>query len=164
MMISLRTSSAAETAAVGLALAEVVGAGDLILLCGDLGAGKTNLVKGFGRGLGVTDAITSPTFTLVREYQGRLRLYHLDVYRFERIDEVADLGLAEMLDDDSVTVIEWGDTIARALHQDFLEVHLHLGDDDAERLIQLVPVGSRWSARSRLLGDTLAPWRTTEDG
>lgn len=162
-MISLRTASAVETAAVGDALARVVAAGDLILLCGDLGAGKTSLVKGFGRGLGISDAITSPTFTLVREYEGNLRLYHLDVYRFERIEEVADLGLAEMLDDGSVTVIEWGDTISTALPQDFLEVHVHLGDDDEERLIRLVAVGNRWAARNRALAEALAPWRIGED-
>lgn len=143
----------------GAVLAEVVVAGDLVLLCGDLGAGKTVLAQSFGRALGITEPITSPTFTLARQYDGRLRLYHLDVYRFEQLDEVADLGLAEMLDDESVTVIEWGDTITPALPQDFLEIHLHHTDADDERVIELVPVGTRWSARMRLLAERTAAWR-----
>ena len=158
----LRTQGSAETAALGRALAELVVGGDLVLLCGDLGAGKTVLAQGLGAGLGVTDPITSPTFTLVREYEGRVRLYHLDVYRLEHLEEATELGLSELLDDGSVTVIEWGDVIAPALPQDYLELHLHLGEGDDERLIDVVAVGSRWSARRRRLGELWATW-TVED-
>ena len=139
-------------------VSEFVVAGDLVLLCGELGAGKTIFAKGFGLGLGVTEPITSPTFTLVREYDGRLRMYHLDVYRLDHLDEVVDLGLAELLDDGSVTLIEWGDVISPALLPDYLEIHLHMGEGDADRLIEMVPVGTRWSARRRTLGEALAQW------
>ena len=87
------TSSASATADLAAALAELAQPGDLLLLAGDLGAGKTAFCQGFGRGLGVDEQITSPTFTLVQSYTGRLDLYHLDVYRLEQLDEVVDLGL-----------------------------------------------------------------------
>lgn len=154
----LRTATPEDTAALGRALAELVVGGDLVLLCGDLGAGKTVFAKGLGVGLGVPEPITSPTFTLVREYEGRLRLYHLDVYRLEHLEEAAELGLSELLDDGSVTLIEWGDVISPALPQDYLELHLHLGEADDERLIDVVAVGTRWSARQRVLAEVWAPW------
>ena len=135
---------------------------DLVVLSGDLGAGKTTFCQGFGRGLGVDEQITSPTFTLVRSYTGRLDLYHLDVYRLDQFEEVADLGLSELLDDDSVTLIEWGDQILPALPQDYLEVRISLGEGDDDRTIELTPVGGRWSARQRALAVAVAPW--ADDG
>ena len=134
-MIHARTTSAEETAALAATLADLAVSGDLILLSGDLGAGKTAFAKGFGAALGVTEPITSPTFTLVREYRGRMKLYHLDVYRLDQIEEALDLGLAELLDDDAVTLIEWGEPILPALPADYLEIRLELGDDDDERFL-----------------------------
>src|SRR6478736_9760431 len=152
------TSSAAATSDLAAALAELAQPSDLLLLTGDLGAGKTAFCQGFGRGLGIDEQITSPTFTLVRSYTGRLDLYHLDVYRLEQLDEVVDLGLSELLDDGSVTVIEWGDVIAPVLPQDYLEIRLHIGEGDDDRVIELEPVGQRWSARMRALTTAIAPW------
>ena len=152
------TSSASATADLAAALAELAQPFDLLLLTGDLGAGKTAFCQGFGRGLGIDEQITSPTFTLVRSYTGRLDLYHLDVYRLEQLEEVVDLGLSELLDDGSVTVIEWGDVIAPALPQDYLEVRIRLGAGDDERVLDLQPVGQRWSARMRALTTALSPW------
>ena len=100
----------------------------MIVLAGDLGAGKTAFVQGFGRGLGVTERITSPTFTLVHVYEGRLPVHHLDVYRLEQLSEALDLGLPEMLDEGGVVLIEWGDAILPVLPHDFLEVRLTFGD------------------------------------
>ena len=88
MTLTAATSSVDETRALGAALAELARPGDVLLLCGDLGAGKTAFTQGYGRGLGVTDPITSPTFTLASRYDGRLELNHLDVYRLEQLDEV----------------------------------------------------------------------------
>lgn len=160
-MIELRSASPADTASIGGAVAGVVVPGDVVLLCGDLGAGKTVLAKAFGAALGVAEPITSPTFTIVRQYDGRLRLYHLDVYRIEVADDLAELGLAELLDEGAVVLIEWGDAIAASLPQDFLEVHLHLGDGDDDRRLELVTVGPRWQARLRVLRERTGRWAAT---
>ncbi|HKY15511.1 MAG TPA: tRNA (adenosine(37)-N6)-threonylcarbamoyltransferase complex ATPase subunit type 1 TsaE [Microthrixaceae bacterium] len=157
-VIVARTDAPGATADLAAAIAELAQPADLVLLTGDLGAGKTAFCQGFGRGLGIDEQITSPTFTLVRSYTGRLDLYHLDVYRLEQIEDVADLGLNELLDDDAVTLIEWGDVIAPVLPQDYLEVRIRLGDGDEERSLELHPVGARWSARMRALTTALTPW------
>jgi len=158
-MIFARTTSADDTKALAAALAELARPGDLLLLAGDLGAGKTAFTQGFGAALGVEERITSPTFTLANTYAGRLELNHLDVYRLDAVNEVLDLGVPEMLDDGGVTVIEWGDTVAPALPSDYLEVRFTFTDGaDDERILELVPVGSRWMARTRALAAALAPW------
>lgn len=157
-MIIAFTSSAAESKQLAAAIAELARPGDIILLAGDLGAGKTAFAQGFGAALGVDMPITSPTFTLVNQYRGRLELFHLDVYRLDQVDEVLDLGLAEMLDEGGVTVIEWGDTIIPALPADFLEVRMRIGEGDDDRMFEIQMVGPRWSARNRALGTALAPW------
>jgi len=159
-VIVVHTDSAAATAHLAAAIAELARPTDLLLLSGDLGAGKTAFTQGFGRGLGVSEQITSPTFTLVRSYEGRLTLHHLDIYRLS-IDEVVDLGLNEMLDGDAVTLIEWGDVIAPLLGADRLEVRLRLGDGDDDRVIELEPVG-RWAARERAVRAAVAPWCVEE--
>ena len=108
---------------------------------------------------GVTGPITSPTFTLAREHQGRrLRLHHLDVYRLEQLEEVLDVGLPDLLDDEAVTVIEWGDAIIPALPNDYLEIRLVFLDDDDDRELQLSVVGPTWSGRTRALAQALSPW------
>lgn len=146
-MIRLSTSSADETRAVAARLADLLDGGDLILLAGELGAGKTTFVQGLGRALGVAEPITSPTFTLAREYRGELLLHHLDVYRLEHITEVLDLALPELLDSPAVTLIEWGDAIIPALPADYLEVRLEYGDTEDDRILTLRCVGNRWAAR-----------------
>lgn len=158
-MLVARTSDVAETRALASALAELARAGDLLLLSGDLGAGKTAFAQGFGKGLGIDEPITSPTFTLAREYQGeRLRLHHLDVYRMEAMAEVFDVDLPELLDDEAVVLVEWGDAIAAAVPVDYLEIQLHLGDSDDERRVELRPVGPSWAARSKAVGTAVSPW------
>jgi tRNA threonylcarbamoyladenosine biosynthesis protein TsaE len=157
-MIIAFTSSAKESSLLAASIAELVRAGDLVLLAGDLGAGKTTFAQGFGAALGVSERITSPTFMLVNQYSGRLELNHLDVYRLDQVTEVLDLGLAEMLDDGGVTIIEWGDTIIPALPADYLEVRLRLGEGDDDRVVEIHLVGPRWSARTRALTTALRPW------
>jgi tRNA threonylcarbamoyladenosine biosynthesis protein TsaE len=153
--LHLATGDAEQTRRLGSALAELARPGDVFLLLGDLGAGKTVLVQGLGAGLGVHEVITSPTFALVQSYEGRLGLHHLDVYRLEQVNEALDLGLAELLDDDAVVVVEWGDRIAPVLPQDYLEVRMGYGAGPDDRTVELVPVGSRWSARRRALASLL---------
>jgi tRNA threonylcarbamoyladenosine biosynthesis protein TsaE len=158
MTLVVTTKSVDQTRDLAAALAELARAGDVILLAGDLGAGKTAFVQGFGRGLGITDPITSPTFTLAHEYEGRLRVHHVDVYRLENLSEVFDIGLPELLDDDAVVIVEWGDAIVPAIPKDYLEVRIELGDGEDDRTITLRAVGQRWSARQRALTAATQPW------
>jgi tRNA threonylcarbamoyladenosine biosynthesis protein TsaE len=157
-MIEATTTSVAQTRELAAALAELARPEDLLLLAGELGAGKTAFAQGFGKALGVEERITSPTFTLVSQYRGRLALNHLDVYRLEQLEEVHDLGLGELLDEDGVTLIEWGDAILPALPASYLELRFAFGSGDDDRVITLIPVGRRWTARTRALTTALAPW------
>ncbi len=158
-MITALTKSADDTRDLGAALASLTRSGDVILLSGDLGAGKTTFAQGFGRGLGVEDNVVSPTFTLMRNYLGRLPLVHCDVYRLDHLQEVIDLGLPELLDEGGVALVEWGDVVASALPADFLEVQLDFGDGDDDRRVQLRPVGVSWSARVGPLRSALERWQ-----
>jgi tRNA threonylcarbamoyladenosine biosynthesis protein TsaE len=154
--VSVVTRSAEETRGVGRALGSVLATGDLVLLAGDLGAGKTQLAKGIADALGVAEPVVSPTFTLAREYAGRVRMLHVDVYRLDRAQELIDLGLEED-GDDAVTVIEWGDVAGVHLPHERLEVRLErlasdatAGTDvdaDDHRLVTITPRGPAWSAR-----------------
>jgi tRNA threonylcarbamoyladenosine biosynthesis protein TsaE len=153
-----RTVSVDETRGLAAAIAELAIPGDLLLLGGDLGAGKTAFVQGFGAGLGVTEPITSPTFTLAQEYRGRLRVHHLDVYRLDHLAEVMDLGLPELLDDEGVVLIEWGEAVLPALPTDYLQVGLSFGLGDDERCITLRQVGPSWGSRRDALAKAIAPW------
>ncbi len=149
--MELCSRSAGETEGFGARLAELLTAGDVVVLTGDLGTGKTVLAKGIGRGLGVTEPIVSPTFTIVREYEGDIPLQHLDVYRLDHLQEAIDLGLDELLDGDAVTVVEWGEAVGALLPADRLEVLFTLPPpeeaDDDTRVIELRPAGPSWEAR-----------------
>ena len=129
-MWSVELNSPEETTALGRRIGEVVRAGDLIALNGDLGAGKTALSQGVGRGLGVTGPITSPTFVIICCYEmGRLPLYHADLYRLGDGSELQELGLDEMMLGDGVTLIEWASRFDEELPEDRLNVTIeHVGD------------------------------------
>ena len=150
-VISLATTSADETGDLARALAAAAEPGDVLVLVGDLGAGKTAFSKAYGAALGIEEPMTSPTFTLARQYEGRLTLHHLDVYRLEQMAEVLDLDLPDLLDSGGVVLIEWGDAILPMLPADFLEVRFTFGDGDDDREIELRPIGDRWSARAEQL-------------
>lgn len=162
MSLVVRTTSVEETRELGEALAPLARPGDVVVLAGDLGAGKTAFVQGFGRGLGVTERITSPTFTLVHVYDGRLPVHHLDVYRLDQISEALDLGLSEMLDEPGVVLIEWGDAITPVLPHDYLEAQLTFGEGDDDRSLTLRAVGSGWASRQRDIAAAVARWRPAE--
>src|SRR4051794_21829521 len=131
-LLELRTTSVAGTHAVAAAIAELSRAGDLLVLAGEMGAGKTAFAQGFGQALGVTDPITSPTFTLVHSYDsGRVVLHHADLYRLDRMAEVADLALGELLEDHAIVLVEWGDVVGNTLGP-----HLEV------RLLRVDPSGS----------------------
>lgn len=157
-----RTKSVDETRTLAAAVAQLAAVGDLFLLAGDLGAGKTAFVQGFGRALGVTEPITSPTFTLVQRYEGQLVIHHMDVYRLEQTHEVLDLGFGEMLDD-GVVLVEWGDAVVPVMPRDYLDVRLGFSDGDGDdvRIVTVRPVGPRWSARWPAVLDAVSPWVDT---
>ncbi len=163
-MISALTKSAEDTRELAGALAGVVRPGDVILLGGDLGAGKTTFVQGFGRALGVEEVITSPTFTLVRTYRGRLELVHADLYRLDHLKEVVDLGLPELLDEGAVAVVEWGDVAGSIVSPEFLEVRMELGGSEDERRIEVSWVGEAWSGRASAVSRALERWRSARSG
>ncbi len=149
------TESALETLEIAARVGAVLRAGDLVVLEGGLGAGKTVFAKGVARALGVTDTVVSPTFTIVREYRGRMPLVHVDVYRLDTIQEVEDLGIDEIIADDRVTLVEWGDVIAFVLPAERLIIRLELGERDDSRRITALPIGARWADRADALAAAL---------
>lgn len=157
-MIEATTKSADDTRELAAQIAGLAKPGDLLLLAGDMGAGKTTFTQGFGKALGVSEQVTSPTFTLVRNYEARIPLLHVDAYRLESLQEVIDLGLHELLDEGAVALIEWGDIIAPVLPTDFLEIRMEFGAADDDRRLRLRSVGQPWAARMTLLGRALDRW------
>ncbi len=163
--VEVSTADAEATRNVGAVVAGLMRAGDVVILTGGLGAGKTTLTQGLGAGLRVRGGVTSPTFVISRVHPslgGGPALVHVDAYRLGDGAELDDLDLDAFVDD-AVTVVEWGEGIAEALADDRLRVHIARSrGDDAEdgRTIKVIPVGARWygaGVRSRLLGRTSSP-------
>jgi tRNA threonylcarbamoyladenosine biosynthesis protein TsaE len=160
--LTCRTASPEATRALAAAIATELRPGDAVALAGELGAGKTCFVQGAARGLGVAVPVTSPTFVLVKTYEGgRLPIVHCDVYRLDRLHDVLDLG-DEVLAPDVVTFVEWGDAIAPLLPEDRLELELVLADGatsdgDPPRLVRVRTLGA-WRDRLAALTEVLAPW------
>ncbi|MEO7804387.1 MAG: tRNA (adenosine(37)-N6)-threonylcarbamoyltransferase complex ATPase subunit type 1 TsaE [Actinomycetota bacterium] len=147
---TIEARSADETRRLAVALSPVLVPGDLIVLAGDLGSGKTTFVQGIAAGLGITEQVTSPTFILMKEYSGgRYPFMHLDIYRLGRYQELIDLGYDEFLDPSYVLAVEWGDMIEPMLPQEHLRVSFAYSDndDDSTRRISLSSKGSRWVER-----------------
>jgi tRNA threonylcarbamoyladenosine biosynthesis protein TsaE len=157
--IDLVTRAADETRKAAAALAELLGPGDVVSLTGELGAGKTAFVQGAAKALGVNDPVVSPTFVLVREYRGDMPIYHIDVYRLERLQEVHDLGFEDFLGPGGLVFVEWGDAIEALLPDSHLRVELRTEDEDT-RLIRVSARGPAWAARWERLEGILQPWRT----
>jgi tRNA threonylcarbamoyladenosine biosynthesis protein TsaE len=158
MTPALRTETHSTDATLALAasIGELFRLGDVVVLAGDLGSGKTTFAKGVGRALAVGEPVVSPTFTIVRQYEGRVRLVHVDVYRLDHVQELHDLGLEELIDDDAVTLVEWGDVIGAYLPPERLEVRLEAGAGDDDRVVTVVPRGPSWLAREDALAAVLA--------
>ena len=159
-MISLLVQSIADTHGVAAAIAQLSRTSDIIVLAGEMGAGKTAFAQGFGAALGVDEPITSPTFTLVHTYDtGRVTLHHADLYRLDKMSEVSDLALHEMVDEDGVMLVEWGD-VASELLGDHLEVFLRHNPEhaDNERSVVVHSVGTQWASRLERLKTALTLW------
>jgi tRNA threonylcarbamoyladenosine biosynthesis protein TsaE len=172
--LELVTTDADQTRSLARAMARLCRPGDIVLLAGDLGAGKTTFAQGFGAGLGIHEVITSPTFTLVRQYPvgratgpdrgsgaGIRTLLHADVYRLDHLAEIADLGLGELVEDGGVALVEWGDAARPVLGRGSLGVRLTVDDaDEDQRLIDIEPTDDVWTARWPALLAAVEPWLT----
>lgn len=136
--------SEAQTRRLGARLAPFLQPGDVLALLGDLGSGKTRWIQGVCQGLGVTDPVISPTFTLVNEYRGRCPIYHIDLYRLADAAETATFGLEDYLYGSGISLIEWADRAKNLLPNDYLTVELyHL--EETKRRVVLRPFGQRFT-------------------
>ena len=155
--LSVVTRSPEETRILGASLAPSLLPGDVISLSGDLGAGKTVFVQGLATALGVSDRVTSPTFTIVHEYDGRYPIMHLDVYRLDSFQELLDLGFEEYFDPRAVVLIEWGDAIEQLLPRRHLRIELRRPADpevEDDRTIVFRPRGEEWVRKVLAMRDT----------
>lgn len=151
-----RSASAEETAALGEKLAALLEPGDVVVLDGDLGAGKTQFSKGVAAGLGVAEEVTSPTFPILLEYEGsRLPLFHFDLYRLSHEDELEDVDFFGVLESDGVSLVEWGGKFPDALPEERLDVFIRLGADGG-RVLELAGVGRRGAELARAFEGRLA--------
>ena len=136
-----------ETISFGYKIGTLLEAGDVLLMAGDLGAGKTTFTKGIGKALGIKRTINSPTFTIVKEYSGTLDLYHLDLYRLDGLGN--DFDLEEYFTKDGVVVCEWPNNVNEILPKEYLLIEIFRGEGD-ERIFKLTPYGDRYQ---KLVGD-----------
>ena len=141
--LALITHTPEQTREIGIDIGRLAQAGDLILLVGDLGTGKTCLAQGIGRGVGFEGSVSSPSFVLIREYPARLTLYHIDLYRLDDIEEIAELGLDDYLLQEGLCVIEWADKAPDFLPNDRLVIRLeHL--EENQRRLEFQAYGTRY--------------------
>ncbi|GAB4284235.1 MAG: tRNA (adenosine(37)-N6)-threonylcarbamoyltransferase complex ATPase subunit type 1 TsaE [Coriobacteriia bacterium] len=150
--LAFTSRSAEDTRDLGRALAMALQPDDVVTLTGDLGAGKTRLTQGVATGLGVAEAVTSPTFNILLEHRGSLTLYHFDLYRLERADQLEDIAFWETLEAGGVSMIEWGERFPEALPDDHLAVVITIEPDGSRRLVP--------EARGERAAQLLARWES----
>jgi tRNA threonylcarbamoyladenosine biosynthesis protein TsaE len=134
IMSCINVSNQKELEEIAEKLGKLVNSGDVICMVGDLGAGKTTFIQALAIGLGVKDYVTSPTFTLINEYEGRIPLYHFDVYRINHIDEMENLGYEEYFYGDGVCAIEWADLIKDILPYDYLWIEIKITGAESRQI------------------------------
>ncbi|HEU5307016.1 MAG TPA: tRNA (adenosine(37)-N6)-threonylcarbamoyltransferase complex ATPase subunit type 1 TsaE [Acidimicrobiia bacterium] len=147
MTLHTTTHDAAQTHALGQRIGALLRAGDVVVLDGDLGTGKTVLAKGIAVALGIDEPVVSPTFTVVREYDAPTPLVHVDVYRLDHLQELHDLGFDDLVGGEAVTLVEWGDRVSAALPRDRLRVLLEPGEGDDDRVVSIDAAGTAWGER-----------------
>lgn len=144
-MMQIKINGLEETKEFGIKLGKLLNGGDILCLNGDLGAGKTTLTKSIGIGLGVTDYITSPTFALINEYEGRVPVYHFDVYRLENVEDLYDLGFDDYFYGKGISIIEWADKIEKLLPEERIVLDIEKGEDENSRVINITGYGNSYS-------------------
>jgi tRNA threonylcarbamoyladenosine biosynthesis protein TsaE len=152
--IQVVTTSPDETRIVGASLAPTLLPGDVISLSGDLGAGKTVFVQGLATALGVESGVTSPTFTIVHEYEARYPIIHMDVYRLDSFQEVLDLGFEELLDPQAVLLVEWGEAVTPLFPRSYLEIEIRQLAQDQHRQFIFRPKGPSWLSKLEAMKET----------
>jgi len=157
--LTLDSHSPEETQLLGSYLGELAQKADVFLLTGELGTGKTCLVQGIARGLDVKEYAFSPSFVILREYNGRLPLYHIDLYRLDCIEEIADLGLEEYFHGDGICVVEWAEKGLQVVPQDNLFISMHyVAVSQTGRSISLKPQGERYNELMKQLRKERELW------
>ena len=166
-MIRLTAHSTDDTRGIAQAIAKLVRAGDMIVLIGEMGSGKTTFSQHFAHALGVTDLVTSPTFNLLHNYAGgRLKLHHADLYRLERTGELDDLGLTDLQEAGGVMLVEWGDVVGDALGTGLIVKLAANENADTEDSVSLRQIdidwrGMQWETRWDKLRSSLSNWATS---
>lgn len=144
MKMSFKTKSPIETEKIGFKLGNLLKRGSIVLISGELGAGKTVLTKGIAKGMGIDDYVTSPTFMIVNEHLGDIPLYHFDVYRIDDYTELYDIGYEEYFYGDGVCVIEWPEKIKPLIPKENIFIRMNMGDTFDERTIEIVSNGEKY--------------------
>ncbi|NLX69585.1 MAG: tRNA (adenosine(37)-N6)-threonylcarbamoyltransferase complex ATPase subunit type 1 TsaE [Clostridiales bacterium] len=148
------THSEQETVALGQSIGKLLGPGAIVLIHGDLGAGKTVLSRGISQGLGADEAVTSPTFTLMHRYQGRLEVFHFDLYRLQDPDEILDLGYDELFYGDGVSIVEWPERLDYLYPDECVRIEIEIIDYKNTRKISVEARGLKYRELEKGL-DTL---------
>ncbi|SCG81966.1 UPF0079 ATP-binding protein [Proteiniborus sp. DW1] len=154
-MLKININNITETEKVGYILGKLLTGGEVICMTGDLGAGKTTMTQSIAKGLDVDDYVTSPTFTIINEYQGRCPLYHFDVYRINDVDEMYDLGYEEYFYSDGVSIIEWADIIKEILPKERLNIEINKKDNIDNREIIIYGNGEKYINIIKLLSEKI---------
>lgn len=157
----IKLNNLEETERFGKFLGENLNPGDVLCLNGDLGAGKTTLTKSIALGLGIEDYVTSPTFTIVNEYYGKVNLYHIDTYRLDDKVDVDYLGFDEYFYSEGVTIVEWAEKIKDTLPEEYIEINISSKED--KRKLEINFIGSRFEKLKEKLDESFGNWYFYKD-
>lgn len=157
-MWQIHSHSTAVTEAVGRELGRLLGPGDFVCLSGELGAGKTVLARGIATGLGVEQPVSSPSFLIIQEYQGKYPVFHCDFYRLGSYQELEDIGWEEYFSREGIILVEWGNLIPDAFPADYLEVKIQQTDTETSRLLQFIPKSEHYINIVEELSEKCGSW------
>jgi tRNA threonylcarbamoyladenosine biosynthesis protein TsaE len=142
MMLKIKTKNVEETIELGEKLGDKLNAGDIVCLQGELGSGKTSFAKGICNGLGVEEQVTSPTYKIVNQYRGDLRVNHLDLYRIHKEEELYDLGFEDYIYGDGISIVEWPDKAGTLMPDNYLDINIKGQGDDRE--VRFIPQANKY--------------------